>query len=92
MIRAAADGADAESLIDLNRIDFDALAAKFAGRKRSSAATPRRRASGTGRCGGAAQPHPRRVSSSELRRLIDEYNAGSLNVDEMLRRLQSPLP
>lgn len=25
----------------------------------------------------------------QLRTLIDEYNAGSLNVDEMLRRLQS---
>jgi type I restriction enzyme, R subunit len=88
VIRAAADGADAESLIDLNRIDFDALAARFAGRKRSS--TQRL----IGRLGkdleAAAERNPTRLELvEELRRLIEEYNAGSLNVDEMLRRLQA---
>ena len=36
VIRAAADGSDADGLIDLNAIDFDALAARLAGKKRSS--------------------------------------------------------
>ncbi|MDQ3729416.1 MAG: HsdR family type I site-specific deoxyribonuclease, partial [Actinomycetota bacterium] len=88
VIRAAADGADADSLIDLNAIDFDALAARLAGKKRSSA----QRLAGrlTGRVEGAARRNPTRLDLVErLRKLIDEYNAGSLNVDEMLRRLQS---
>ena len=88
VIRAAADGADADSLIDLNAIDFDALAARFAGRKRSSA----QRLAGqlTGRVEAAARRNPTRLDLVErLRKLIDEYNAGSLNMDEMLRRLQS---
>jgi type I restriction enzyme R subunit len=88
VIRAAADGTDAESLIDLNAIDFDALAARVAGRKRSSV----QRICGElrTRVDAAALRNPtRRNLVEDLRRLIDEYNAGSLNVDEMLRRLQS---
>jgi type I restriction enzyme R subunit len=88
VIRAAADGADPESLIDLNAIDFDVLAERLAGKKRTSVARI------TGRLRqeveGAARRNPTRKPLVEkLRRLIDEYNAGSLNVDEMLRRLQS---
>ena len=88
VIRAAADGADADALIDLNAIDFDALAARLAGKKRSSA---QRLAGGlTARAEGAARRNPTRLDLVErLRTLIDQYNAGSLNVDEMLRRLQS---
>ena len=89
MIRAAADGADADALIDLNTIDFDALAARLAGRKRSAAqrlAEPARR---PGRGERRAATRPGSTSSSSCAKLIDEYNAGSLNVDEMLRRLQS---
>ena len=38
----------------------------------------------------AAQRNPsRRDLVEQLRRLIDDYNAGSFNVDEMLRRLQA---
>jgi type I restriction enzyme R subunit len=88
VIRAAADGADADPLIDLNAIDFEALATKLAGKKRSSA----QRLAGqlTVRAERAATRNPTRVDLVErLRALIDEYNAGSLNVDEMLRRLQS---
>lgn len=88
VIRAAADGADSESLIDLNAIDFNALAARLAGRKRSAV----QRISGElkGRVDVAAARNPtRRNLVDELRRLIDNYNAGSLNVDEMLRRLQA---
>ncbi|MGI9021549.1 MAG: HsdR family type I site-specific deoxyribonuclease [Solirubrobacterales bacterium] len=88
VIRAAADGADANSLIDLNAIDFEALSARLAGRKRSSAQRL------AGRIGAqvqrAAKRNPTRMNLVErFRKLIDEYNTGSLNVDEMLRRLQS---
>ena len=88
VIRAAADGSDADGLIDLNAIDFDALAARLAGRKQSSA--KRIAAELTQRVEGAARRNPTRLTLVEaLRRLIDAYNAGSLNVDEMLRRLQA---
>lgn len=88
VIRAAADGVDADALIDLNIIDFDALAARLAGRKRSAA---QRLAKQVGdRIAASARRNPTRLDLVEkLRKLIDEYNAGSLNVDEMLRRLQS---
>jgi len=87
VIRAAADGADAEALIDLNAIDFDALAAKFAGRSLSS--TRRLISQLTGQVDAAAQRNPTRLGLVErLHELIAAYNAGSFNVDEMLRRLQ----
>lgn len=35
VIRAAAEGSEPEPPIDLSQIDFDALAASFAGRKRA---------------------------------------------------------
>src|SRR5664280_3496940 len=35
VIRAAAEGIEPDPLIDLSQIDFDALSAQFAGRKRS---------------------------------------------------------
>ncbi len=88
VIRAAADGSDAETLIDLNAIDFEALAARLAGKKRSS--TRRLLRDLTDRVEAAARRNPTRVDLVErLRELIDAYNAGSLNVDEMLRRLQA---
>jgi type I restriction enzyme, R subunit len=88
VIRAAADATDAAPPIDLNAIDFDALAAGLAGRKRSSA----QRITGQlgVRAAAAARRNPsRRKLVEELRRLIDDYNAGSFSVDEMLRRLQA---
>ncbi len=89
VIRAAADGAHRDdSLVDLNTIDFDALATHLAGRKRSS--TQRIAGELRARAASAASRNPTRTHLVEdLRRLIDEYNAGSFNVDEMLRRLQS---
>jgi type I restriction enzyme R subunit len=88
VIRAAADGSEAGPSIDLNSVDFDALAAALAGRKHSST----RRLSGdlTHRAEAAAARNPTRGTLvEELRELIDSYNAGSLDVDEMLRRLQA---
>ncbi len=88
VIRAAADGSDADGLIDLNTIDFDALAARLAGKKRSGA---KRLAKQVGdRIESSARKNPTRLDLVEkLRQLIDAYNAGGLNVDEMLRRLRS---
>ena len=88
VIRAAADGARARGLIDLNTIDFEALAARLAGSKRTAA---QRLAKQVGeQLEGSARRNPTRLDLVEkLRALIDAYNAGSLNVDEMLRRLQS---
>lgn len=88
VIRAAADGSGSEAVIDLNTIDFEALAARLAGRKRS---TIRKLAGDLGKqIDDAARRNPSRLDLVErLRALIDEYNAGSLNVDEMLRRLQT---
>ncbi|MGI8428482.1 MAG: HsdR family type I site-specific deoxyribonuclease [Solirubrobacteraceae bacterium] len=88
VIRAAADGSDADSLIDLGAIDFETLAARLAGKTRSS--TRRLIGDLTERADAAARRNPTRVGLVErLRELIDAYNAGSFNVDEMLRRLQS---
>jgi type I restriction enzyme R subunit len=88
VIRAAADGTEPEALIDLNTIDFEALAERLAGRKRSSA---QRIAGDLGlKVDAAARRNPvRKNLVDQLRRLIEDYNAGSFNVDEMLRRLQS---
>jgi type I restriction enzyme, R subunit len=88
VIRAAAEGSDTENLVDLNTIDFAALAARLAGRKRS--ATQRLIKQLGDDVEASARRNPSRLDLVEkLRKLIDEYNAGSLNVDEMLRRLQS---
>jgi type I restriction enzyme, R subunit len=88
VIRAAADGSDADSLIDLGAIDFETLAARLAGKTRSS--TRRLMGDLTERVDAAARRNPTRLGLVDrLRDLIDAYNAGSFNVDEMLRRLQS---
>jgi type I restriction enzyme R subunit len=88
VIRAAADGADEDTWIDLNTIDFDALAARLAGRKRSGTQTLTKRLGD--QLEASARRNPTRLDLvSKLRDLIDAYNAGSLNVDEMLRRLQA---
>ena len=87
VIRAAADGADDRGVIDLNTIDFDALTARLAGRKRSGAL--RLASELEERAEASARRNPSRLDLvGKLRYLIDEYNAGSMNVDEMLRRLQ----
>jgi type I restriction enzyme, R subunit len=88
VIRGAAEGADRDVPIDLNTIDFEALAARLAGRKSSAA---QRLAKQVGdQVAASARRNPGRLDLVEkLRKLIDAYNAGSLNVDEMLRRLQA---
>lgn len=86
VIRAAAEGSEPDALIDLSQIDFDALAASFAGRKRAE--TDRLAALLKQRAVGAAARNPTRYDLVErIEALIAEYNAGSLNIDEYLRRL-----
>jgi type I restriction enzyme R subunit len=86
VIRAAAEGVDPDPLIDLGQIDFDALATRFAGRKRSE--TERLASLLRDRVIGAARKNPTRHELVErIEQLIAEYNAASLNIDEYLRRL-----
>jgi type I restriction enzyme R subunit len=86
VIRAAAESVDSDPLIDLSQIDFDALAARFAGRKRSE--TERFASLVRDRSVAAARRNPTRHELVErIEQLIAEYNAGSLNIDEYLRRL-----
>jgi type I restriction enzyme, R subunit len=86
VIRAAAEGSEPEPPIDLSQIDFDALAASFAGRKRAEtdrlAALLKQRAAA-----GAARDPTRYDLVARIEDLIAEYNAGSVNIDEYLRRL-----
>jgi len=86
VIRAAAEGSEPDALIDLSQLDFDALAASFAGRKRAE--TDRLAALLKHRAIGAATRNPTRYDLVErIEELIASYNAGSLNIDEYLRRL-----
>jgi len=86
VIRAAAEGSEPDALIDLSQIDFDALAASFAGRKRAE--TDRLAALLKQRAIGAATRNPTRYDLVErIEELIANYNAGSLNIDEYLKRL-----
>jgi type I restriction enzyme R subunit len=86
VIRAAAEGSEPDPLIDLSQIDFDALAARFAGRKRAE--TDRLAALLKQRAVVAATRNPTRYDLVErIEELIATYNAGSLNIDEYLRRL-----
>jgi type I restriction enzyme R subunit len=88
VIRAAAEGIEPDPLIDLSRIDFDELSAQFAGRKRAE--TDRLASLLKRRAVSAARRNPTRFDLVErIEELIAEYNAGSLNSDEYLRRLVS---
>jgi len=86
VIRAAAEGSEPDPLIDLSRIDFDGFAAKFAGRKRAE--TDRLAALVKQRVVAAATRNPTRYDLvRRIEELIADYNAGSVNIDEYLRRL-----
>jgi len=88
VIRATAEGGEDSGHIDLNAIDFEALAARLAGRKRTE--TQRLVKQVGDQVETSARRNPSRLDLvAKLRDLIESYNAGSLNVDEMLRRLQA---
>lgn len=75
------------ALIDLNAVDWDALAQKFAtGRKRSEA--ERLKAAVAAKTNAMARLNPTRTDLVEkLQELIADYNSGSLNVEEFFDRL-----
>lgn len=86
VIRAAAEGTKPDPLIDLSLIDFDGLAAKFAGRKRAE--TDRLAQLLRQQAINAAVRNPTRYELVErIEQLIADYNAGSVNIDEYLRSL-----
>jgi type I restriction enzyme, R subunit len=85
VIRSAGD---AGPLVDLNQLDFEQLAARFAGHKRTAAKQIERNLEK--RLDGAVRKNPTRLDLAErFRRLIDEYNAGTHNLEEFLRRLKA---
>jgi len=86
VIRAAADGTKPDPLIDLSQIDFEGLAGRFAGRERAE--TDRLAQLLRQQAINAAVRNPTRYELVErIEQLIDDYNAGSVNIDEYLRRL-----
>ena len=87
IIRAAVDAdAAADRRIDLTKIDFEQLAIKFAGRKRTE--TERLASLLKQRAVSSARLNPTRYDLvRRIEELIAEYNAGSLNIDEYLNRL-----
>ena len=81
-------GTDASALVDLNQLDFDQLARRFAGNKRTAAKRIERDLER--RLDDAVRKNPTRLELAErFRRLIEEYNAGTHNLEELLRRLKA---
>ena len=82
----SAGGAD--PLIDLNQLDFEQLALRFAANKRTVAKAIEKHL--THRIDEAVRKNPTRQDLAErFRRLIDDYNAGTHNLEEFLRRLKA---
>ena len=81
-----ADGAD--PLVDLNQIDFEEIARRLAANKRT--VTKALQENLAKRLDDAVCKNPTRLELAErFRRLIDEYNAGTHNIEELLRRLRA---
>ena len=86
IIRTAAEGEQVDHLIDLSKIDFEGLAEKFGNKKRAE--TERLAALLKVRAERGAKINPTRIEFVErIEALIADYNAGSVNIDEYLRRL-----
>ncbi len=86
VIRAAAEGTKPDPLVDLSQIDFEGLAARLTGRERAE--TDRLAQLLRQQAIDSATRNPTRYELVErIERLIDDYNAGSVNIDEYLRRL-----
>ncbi|ESX96702.1 type I restriction endonuclease subunit R [Mesorhizobium sp. LNJC403B00] len=82
-------GGDLKKLLDLSTIDFDKLAALFAqGSKKT--ATEVLRGTAEKRAKDLAAKNPARVSLLErLQKLIDEYNTGSMDIEELFQQLMA---
>ena len=87
VIHAREGDAAVPTLIDLNQIDWDALAEKFAsGKKRTEA--ERLRAAVAAKVLELATLNPTRSEwVDRLQQLIDDYNAGSVNVEAFFSQL-----
>ncbi|WP_420611151.1 HsdR family type I site-specific deoxyribonuclease [Candidatus Poriferisodalis sp.] len=82
----SAGGAD--PLIDLSQLDFDQLAFQFAANKRTVAKAIEKDLEQ--RLDDAVRKNPMRLDLAErFRQLIDDYNAGTHNLEEFLRRLKA---
>ena len=85
IIRSAGD---ADPLLDLSQLDFEQLAFHFAANKRTVAKAIEKDLEQ--RLDDAVRKNPMRLDLAErFRRLIDEYNAGTHNLEEFLRRLKA---
>jgi type I restriction enzyme R subunit len=74
--------------VDLTKIDFDALAALFASGKKATAAS-RLQASLEQALARMVRENPSRVHYAEkLQEMIDQYNAGSKNIEEFFEELK----
>ena len=83
IIRAAGEE---QALLDLNQIDWEQLAITFAANKRTAAKAVERELEK--QIDDAVRKNPTVVHLAErLRQLIADYNAGTLNAEEYLRRL-----
>ena len=77
-----------DPLIDLNQLDFEQLALHFGDRKHTAAKAAERNL--RRRLDEAVRKNPTLQELAErFRRLIDEYNAGTHNVEEFTRRLKA---
>jgi len=82
-------GGDLKKLLDLSTIDFDKLAALFAQGSRKTA-TEVLRGTAERRAKDLAAKNPARVSLLErLQKLIDEYNTGSMDIEELFQELMA---
>ena len=80
--------ADTDPLIDLNQLDFEQLIGRFGGRRRTAAKAIQDNIEE--RLDDAVRKNPTRLDLAErFRQLIDEYNAGTHNLEELLRRLKA---
>ena len=86
VIRTVAEASALDPLIDLGQIDFDGLAAKFGKRKRAE--TNRLAQLLRQQAISSVMRNPTRYELVErIEKLIEAYNAGSVNIDEYLKRL-----
>ena len=77
---------DEQSLVDLNAINWEQLAAEFDGNERLAAKAAQEHLENE--IDKAVRKNPTVVHlADKLRQLIDDYNAGTLNAEEFLRRL-----
>ena len=78
----------AHHLIDLNQLDFKRLALRFAANKRTAALAIKKDIEK--RLVDVVRKNPTQLELAErFRRLIEDYNAGTHNLEEFLRRLKA---